>query len=240
MLIDLIGSNCIGKTSVIDALAQRSSIQKIEILGTPYATPPGIPGLFRLYRAAPAFLRWRMVALIWQRRIDLAIRVGHFYQWQISQDKNFGDGVSVRDEGLIKKLLEAVPWVSDETAQVAENFWLKLVSSAENPLIRASLEGADILIFAELEEDEYLRRFRERDFMDYPDGKVLGRYGIQQACGAILVKAGQQLKTPVYAVNFLDASRAANDILEIVKIHSDVAPDGVVRGPRGGLDPSPR
>lgn len=220
MICDLIGPNCIGKSRVIEELRKRSVVQHVGILGTPFATPPGRIGCLGLFWAAPTHIRRLMIALVRQRRVDLAVRIGHFYQWQIDSSEHIDADFAVRDEGLIKKLFEAVPWVSVENAQAAEVFWRNLTCLIAEPLLTASLEGADTLIFAELIHHEYVRRSREREFSQCGDERVLGRYSIQQRCTSILLKVGRRIGAPVHSVDFMDISRATAEILTIVASHS--------------------
>lgn len=214
MIVDLVGPNCVGKSTVVQHLAALRPIRFVELAGTRFATPPGMSALPRMLLTASPGLRRFMLRCLRQGRPDLAVRAAHFSEW--NRQHHPPDALNIREEGLLKKLLEAVPWVSGRKVLAAANFWLSLVEDSADWLISETLASASLVIVAELPTDEYLRRIRARQFFSYRDEQVLGRYEIQQRCAALLYERAKARGAPVHRVSFEDTAPAATSIAGLI------------------------
>lgn len=212
MIVDLIGPNCVGKTTVIEELQRRKPVKRITLL----AGPPGRTAIVDLYLRVPPHIRSLMLMFVIRRRIDLAVRVAYFYLEQLRHGTPANE-IGVRDEGFIKKLFEAVPFASTKTTQRAERFWKNVTTRSAEQFLSASLEGADLLVFAQLDEGEYLSRVRQRQFSEFPEETILERYRIQQTCFSALMNVGHRLGKSVCRINFHNAGDAADKILATIE-----------------------
>lgn len=157
-------------------------------------------------------LRMMAAYLLAHRRRDLISRVCRFYRWQtlspdILVEKNF-----LRDENLIKKIFEDVPFTVDQSDH---DFWLKFAAANAERLLRASLKGADFLVFLHLDEKTYLNRFRRRSFNEASNDEVMARFRTQTSCMKEIFMRGQEDPRCI-SLNIDDNAAAAHLLTRIV------------------------
>ncbi|MDR1185712.1 MAG: hypothetical protein LBK67_13100 [Coriobacteriales bacterium] len=195
MIVDLVGPNCIGKTTLIQHLLRVNNARHLDITATKFAS---MPSFFDQYRTiftasiASKFIRKMVWKLVLTGRLGLALRLAHFYSFCCAHPQK--TDIVLRDEGLLKKFYEAVPF--GPTAEDAA-FWQGFTLRFAEDLILSATTSCCAFMFLDIEESRYLTRFRSRALQaKFSDEDILGRFRIQQACSRILFAKAKVMEFP--------------------------------------------
>ena len=197
MSIDVFGGNCVGKTTLVRGLGESEPITFVELRETDYAS--GARALYhqsRVLMSNPVAARtfFDILALgEWK----LARRFRKYLTFQTTLLSRSGNAAGVvTDEGLIKKMYEAVPFLEQSEYGAERRRWLRF-NAAVGARLFETLHGAvDLFVYVAVDPVEYARRVRERGYMTdrLPEDRIFRRY---------------ELQTEIYA-DLLDRARAAN------------------------------
>jgi len=224
MLIDLMGSNCSGKSSIIQAMLEKTDVRHIDlrnylgeymdgIMHSVY----GFSETWRNRRALRCFLQ-----MICRGESSLALRYASFYSLFCRMAKearrDYGK-VSIIDEGVIKKLYEAVPFVDGELYERELRRWERVNAITGKSLLGSVRNLVDVIVYLYVEPKEYLKRVKMRAFFTnrMSEGQILGRYLIQCKLYGDLIELAQDEGIKVITLNSTNICEAIDGFREIRK-----------------------
>lgn len=186
MLIDVLGTNCTGKSSLIAKLVERPDIRYVDLGQYHYKYPDGwlTSGYqwLRLIRSPKALQCFLL--LLRHGEKGLALRYAKFYflfrMMVENADEEMND-VVVIDEGVIKKLYEAVPFVEGVAYERELKRWRVINSRIRRVLLESVKDIVSAMAYLYVEPEEYMSRVRKREFFTdrVSRGQIMGRYLIQ-------------------------------------------------------------
>lgn len=234
MVINVIGSNFSGKTTLIQrGLALHPGIfldirTYREQLGDPYYQryPDGVGSWSSQWRILAQFPRcaetfaiilsnggWALAHRYWK----------HFYIQAMLLERAGAKAAGGRfvflDEGVVKKLYEAVPWVDDAAYPQARERWIR-IARCTAPALARNLEGLiDRFIYVSVAPEVFLERARQREaaFVERVGAlPLLNRYRIHQAVYQCFVEVLRDLGWEIDEINNTDGAEAEACLLRLL------------------------
>ncbi len=216
MIVDFVGINCIGKSFAIEYLVQKNRYKKVMLENTDYATVKIKPKKIKYYLETifKPYVIKTILKLIILKQINLVPRFIHFCEWSVYCNSLSKTEVWLREECLIKKMLEMLPW--DEST-VFEKKRVKALNKIIYEIIKINMKSSNIAFLLILNEEEYLRRFKARnEFNSYSEEQALYRYGLYKEI-INLAFTTTSLTDGVYLINLDDQTSSLNEINEKIK-----------------------
>lgn len=226
MIINVIGSNFTGKTTLIqeslacypamflDIRTYRESIDGEYYRRHPNGIGPWQQQLQVLFQYPQSMNAWR--AIFRHGGPSLAHRYWKYFFIHVMLLKGI-DGIArderliFLDEGVVKKLYEAVPWLDLQTYPYARQHWMHFVIRT-SPMLVQSLRGlADRIVYIWADPVVLIERARQRDdtyLRQIGEEALLRRYRLQHELYRYLLDQIQASGIPVLDIETTDPASA--------------------------------
>jgi deoxyadenosine/deoxycytidine kinase len=204
MTVDVFGGNCVGKTTLVQGLAEHE-----KITFTPLRESSHADGIRRLYDQSRALMANRVAAQTFFNILALGERklAGRFrkhlsFQKTLLARAGPVDATVVTDEGVIKKMYEAVPFLDQASYERERLRWLRFNAAVGAQLFATLGDAIELFVYVFVDADTYVRRVRERGYMidQVPEDRIVRRYALQSEVYADLLDRATAARFPVISL----------------------------------------
>ena len=217
-IIYILGTNCSGKSTFLQQLKKRMRLEHINIIEFHKKNSNirlwNLRALLRLFRFPASLAVFVVIGLtdVGRNSISLAFRYARFFYFdsELLESAKNQDNFMAIDEGVIKKLYEAVPFPSAEEAEAVERKWIRLNRRIVSLAANCFDFGGAVFLYMDPNDSDYMDMVKRRGFYAevMPDENILRRYRIQRKLYCMFLehvqkKSGVIWKVPPKETNVL-------------------------------------
>jgi len=221
--VDIIGSNCVGKSTLISEVMGRAKAQHLDLAQFLGSLSDGWRTTWQQYKIllnSPSACRV-CGEFIRRGNLYLARRYARHYflhAMMLQAPRSSFDFVLI-DEGVIKKLYEAVPFVTPENYEAEGRRWIEKSGHIRAFILDSIRDLTDVIIYLYVSPDEYLRRVRKRDFFigQISEDRILARYQLQCEIYGSLMNEAKIKGIEAYSFQYEKEGEICDQILGVLK-----------------------
>jgi hypothetical protein len=219
--VDIVGSNCVGKSTLVARATRLSGVRHLDLAQYLRRYPGGWRTGVRRWATILRSPRARRVVGGLVRRGDAALarRYATYYAWHAMMVGDAGSDIVLVDEGVIKKLFEAVPFVAPDAYESARRRWVEVMASMGGVILESVQAVADVMVYVSVSPEEYLRRVRIRQFLvdEVDERRILARYRLQSELYGMLVREAQNRGIGVHSIRSDEAGDGFEGFVDFLK-----------------------
>lgn len=221
--VDIVGSNCVGKSTLISEVIRRAKAQHLDLAQFLGNLSNGWRTTWQqcnILLNSPSACRV-CGEFIKRGNLYLARRYARYYflhTMMLKTPQSSFDFVLV-DEGVIKKLYEAVPFVTPENYEAERRRWIEESGHIQTFILDSIRDLTDVIVYMYVSPDEYLRRVRERDFFvgQISEDRILARYRLQSEIYGKLMNEAEIKGIESYSIKYENGGEKCDQLLDFVK-----------------------
>lgn len=234
MIVNVIGSNFVGKTTLIENNVAIPKVQFLDIrkyreyIDPKYyaQSPEGIGPwneqmcvLLQYPSCVIAFL-----TILRHGGPLLAFRYWKYFFIHVvmlrraNADKDLG-GIIILDEGVIKKLYEAVPFIDSISFPREFERWSHFTSCTARALLNSVRHIVDVIVYVSVTPDEFLSRARARSdvyLREAGEEHALNRYLLHCKLYSDLLGTAKKMGFPVREIDTTDIVAASEQFIRLI------------------------
>mgnify|MGYP001560759594 CR=1 FL=1 len=220
--IDIVGSNCVGKSTLISEVIGRTKAQHLDLAQFLGNLSDGWRTTWQQYKMILNSPSARRVCGEFVRKgnLYLARRYARYYflhAMMLQAPRSSFDFVLI-DEGAIKKLYEAVPFITPENYETERRRWIEESGHMQAFILDSIRDLTDVIIYMYVSPDEYMRRVRKREFFSGQIGedRILARYQLQCEIYARLMKEAEIKGITGYSLKCENEGEMCDQLLDLL------------------------